>query len=351
MSWSHSSKIGLLAVSVVLLIAAVGVASAVSVTTEQAPEEAEVGEDVTVNVELQDVFEEESSWEINGQTELQDAEWTIELYHDGERVDTRESSGEQPEPVYLEDGITETDRAVVTVEGSAPELSNASYDDPATFLGGEVAQVPSEGDSEVLSQQRVRLYSEDSRDARSSLEGANETIESAAAGGAGVSSAESTFQDAVAAYDDGEFADAISLAEDAESQAQDGSSGDGEDGSSDGSGDGSTDDGTDGTSDGGSSDDGGDSSGSDASGSDSSNDDGTADGGSANDETAGDGSADSDAETTESDGDSDDSDGDGGGLLGIVLYGLLGLLILGAVGGGIYWYQQRQQGPNRDPLG
>jgi len=335
MSWSHSSKLGLVALSLLVLFATAGVASAVSVADEQAPEEAEVGEEVTVTVELQDLFSQESSWELNGRTELQNAQWTIELYQGGELVGTRESSGEQPDPVLLEEGVTDADRVVVTITGTAPEVGEYSYEEPATFRAGEVVQVVDGGSNvNYLSELDVHHYTTGdpgSQEARTALDDANAAIQSVADSGTDTSEAESTFDDAVSAYNGEDFANAVSLAEEAESQAQ--SSDDGSDG-------GSSDDGT---SDGNTTDDGSTST---DSGDANSTDDGSTAEPSSDDGSATDSST--DGGTTEA---SDSGGDDDGGLLWILLYGLLGLLILGAVGGGILWYQNKQQGPSRDPLG
>lgn len=323
MSWSRSSKLGLVLLSVLVLFAAVGVASAVSVEDEQAPEEAEVSEEVTVTVELQDLFAQESSWNLNGQTQLQDAQWTIELYQGDELLDTRESSGNQPDQILFEEGVTDADRVVVTITGTVPGVTDVeggeyTYEERETFLAGEVVQIV-DGDVNRLSQLNTHHYTAESREARTALDDADDAIQSASTD---TSDAESTFDEAVTAYNDGNFDEAVSLAEDAQSQAQSSSDGS-DDGSSD---DGSTEDGSDGDS------------------TDDGSSDGSDDGSTTNDSTQ-DGSDGNASAESSSDG------GDDGGILWILLYALLGLLILGAVGGGIYWYQQQQQGPNRDPLG
>lgn len=339
MSWSRSSRLGLAALLLLALVAAVGVASAVSVTGEQAPEAADVGQDVTVTVNLTDLFAQQSSWQLNGQTELETAQWTVELYEGDSRIDTRESSGDQPSAVYLEDGVTDADRIVVTITGTAPEVNTFNYSDPVTFLAGEVVQITDGGnDPNFLSQQRTRLYEPGdpgSREARSALDDANATIQSAAGGGADVSEARSTFQDAVSAYNSGNFDEAVSLADEAASQAESAGSGSDDGGSSDGGGstDGGSTDGS-GSDTGGSTSDGGQSDGSESGD------------GNRSDADDGNGSDGADGGNASSSGGSDD-----GGLLMPILYGLLGLLILGAVGGGLYWYQQQNKGPSRDPLG
>ncbi|WP_248515711.1 DUF4398 domain-containing protein [Salinarchaeum laminariae] len=331
MSWSHSSKLGLVAVAVLVLVATVGVASAVSVTQEDAPEEAEVGDSVTITVELGELFTSESAWQLNGQTELQNAQWTIELYQGDTLLNTHESSGDQPDPVTLEESSTDADRVVVKISGTTPEVSSYSYEEPATFKGGEIVQVIGNGEEvNYLSEHQVHHFTSadpGSKEARTALNDADAAIQSASDDGADVSDAESSFDEAVTAYDNAEFTNAVSLAEEAQSQAESSGSG-GSDGGS------STDDGssTDGSSDG-------------TSG-DGSTDGTSADGADSGGNTSQNGD---DSGNASSDGGSDDSDD--GGLLWPILYGVFGLLILGGILGGVYWYQQQSQGPNRDPLG
>ncbi|GAB3682310.1 hypothetical protein GCM10028857_07910 [Salinarchaeum chitinilyticum] len=329
MNWSHSSRLALVAVALLVLVATVGVASAVSVSQESAPEQSEVGTSATVTIELQDLFADASSWQVNGITDLEDAQWTIELYQGDTLLDTYESSGEQPEPVALEESTTNADRVVVKITGTTPSVSSYSYENPATFEVGEVVQVIGGGDQvNKLSELQIHHYTTGdpgSQEARTALDDASAAIQSAADDGNDVSDAQSTFDEAVSAYNEGSFADAVSLAEEAQSQAS--SSGSGSDGSGDGAG-----------------------------GSDGSGSDGSTDG-------SGDGSGSGDSNQTDPGGNTtqDGADGgngsdgssnsDDGGLLWPILYGLFGLVILGGILGGVYWYQQQSQGPNRDPLG
>lgn len=337
MNWSHSSKLALVTVAVLVLVATVGVASAVSVGQEDAPDESEVGTSATVTVELQDLFADASSWAVDGQTELQDAQWTIELYQGETLLNTYESSGEQPEPVSLEESSTDADRVVVQISGTTPGEPSYSYEEPATFVGGEVVQVIGGGDEvNYLSELEIHHYTTGdpgSQEARTALDDADTAIQSASDDGDDVSDAQSTFDDAVSAYNDAEFSNAVSLAEDAQSQAES-SSGSGSDGSgSDGSGDGS--------------------SGSDGGSSDGTTDDGSGDGSGSGDTNQSDSGGNSTQDDADDGNATDDgsSDSDDGGLLWPILYGLFGLLILGGILGGVYWYQQQSQGPNRDPLG
>jgi len=336
MSWSHSSKLGLVALCV-LVIAAVGVASAVSVTSEQAPEEAEVGQNVTIQVELQDLYAESSSWNFDGQTVLGNATWTIEEYQGSTQVDTHTFQGQSPPngEVTIDQSASDApDRLVVEVTGTVPSVESYSYENPATFLGAELVRVASDGSGfNTITEYQIHHYTTGnpgSQSARTALDDARATIDAAASNGTDVSEAESTFDDAVTAYDGGNFADAVSLADEAESQV--GSSGSGSDG---GSTDGGSTDG--GSSDGGSTD-GSSTTDSDTTGSD------TGDQSGSDGSTTGDGSQ-------ESDGNSSSSDSDDGGLLMPILYAMLGATILGVIVGGVYWYQQQNQGPNRDPLG
>lgn len=322
MSWNLSSRRALAAVVVLGLLAAVGVAGAVSVAHVDAPDEAEVNSTVTAVVELDDLYANESEWELEGFTHLRNATWTVEHY----QRDSLEATEEYDGTSFIHGPIDQRDSDApdlirVEVTGEVPVPDEHVYGENETFTAIDLLQVYDDGvEWNVIDTWEAVHYSQASRDAEAALDAANATIEEEREAGSDVSEAESTFSDAVSAYESGDHDQAISLAEDAEQQAQEGASdsdGGGEDG-----------DGTDG-------DDGGASS-SDADDGGGSSDDGSDDGGDATDDGASAGES----------GD-DDSDDDGGGLLSIVI----GVVVLGLLAGGGYWYAQQQKGPSRDPLG
>jgi|GEM_PF-561033 len=335
MSWSRSSKLGLAVLLVVGIAATVGVASAVSVTQADVPAEAEAGQEITVSAELGELYTDNQEWQLDGQTELENANWTIELSQGDTVVATETFRRDSPEPVTINQSAEEApDSARVEVTGTVPQPDTFGYQDPPTFLGLEVAAVSAGGEDVSIIErweiQQVASGDPGSQEARTALDSARDAIDTAQSEGRDVSDAQSDFDQAVQAFEAGNFQFAVDLAQ----SADDAASADTTDGSTDGSDSGGTTDGSDtgGTTDGSDS---GDST-------DGTTSDGASDG------------ADSGAETDGSDGNSTGSeDGDGdddGGIFPILLYVLLGIVILAAVGGGVYYYQQ-QQGPSRDPLG
>jgi len=322
MSWNHSSRLTLVVAIVLLAFAAAGVASAFTVTQEDVPQSAEVESEITVVVEFEDLYANQSTWNLEGSTHLEDATWTVEYLQRDEVVDTQEHSG----GVFNQGPIDESNRNAPTsirveVTGTVPAIDEYSYAENDTFRGMDLLQIYDDGtDWTVVGDWFVHHYSADSRDARQALDAANATIQSERDAGTDVSTAESTFEDAVSAYDAGDLDEAASLADQAEQEAQDGAS------ASDADGEGNQSDGD----------------GSDTDGSQETDSGGDQDGGESAD-SADDGDS-TDDSGEQAGGDSDDG---GGGLLSIVL----ALLLLGLLGGGGFWYYQQQQGPSRDPLG
>lgn len=307
MNSSHSSELALLA-AVLVLLAGAAVAGAVTVDSANAPEESAVGDEVTVEASLTNLYAESSSWTLGGSTELEDATWTIEAYQDGTSSGTNTVDGSELPTTELDENADQSyDRIDVSVTGTVPQVGNYAAEEPDQFLGMELAR-----NDEAIDSWTVDQYAEGdpgSRAARTALDDARAAIDQASSDGDDVSAAESTWEDGVAAYDEGDWGEAVSMAEEAESQLEDdGSAGANDDsddgGNSDGDGDGASEGGTDGAS-----------------------DDGT-------DESADDGSND-----------------DGGiGALTLFFYALGIAVLVGVVGGAIYLHQQRQ-GPGRDPLG
>lgn len=323
MSWNHSSRLALVGVLALVLFAAVGVASAITVTQEEVPESAEAGTTTTVAVQFEDLYANESTWELEGSTHLENPTWTVEYIQHDEVVATQEHSDSRFTQGPIDQSSRDAPSAIrVEVTGEVPAMDEYSYAENETFRGMDLLQIYDDGANwRLIDDWSVHHYSTDSRAAREALDRADATIQSESEDGTDVSAAESTFEDAVAAYDDGDLDEATSLAEQAEQEAQDGEAASEDDGSE-------------------SQDDGGASDGSDADGSQDDAD--SADGTDAEGSDGSDGGSDGSEEAA-----GGDSDDEGGGLLSIVL----GLLVLGLLAGGGYWYYQRQQGPSRDPLG
>lgn len=399
MSWNRCSRLGLV-VLCVALIAAGGVASAVSVANEDVQEEAQPGDEITVSIELEELYTDNEQWELGGQTDLQTATWTVTQYNDGNQVAQDEIAGGDLQGIGLDSSDSDApDTVTVEVTGIVPEPEEYSYPEQQTFLGIEVASIADGGDNfTVIDTWEVEQYEPGdpgSREAYAALQDADQAMEEADDVSDDI---QNTYDQAVASYEAGNWEFAVSLANDVVSQlgGDPGSAESTDGGSSEGSttttgGDGSTDgtsgstdgssstttDGTSTTTDGTTDETGGTT---DGTGGTTDGTSGTTDGTSSTSEDTTDGATGvtsddtTDGESTSATGEasvtgetgtaagseaaggeggddgSEDSDDDDGGILPILMYAFLGLLILAAVGGGVYYYQQ-QQGPSRDPLG
>jgi hypothetical protein len=216
MNSSHCSRLALIAL--VLVVVAAGPATAVSVSGDS-PAEAQVGSSVDATYTLEDLYANYSTWTLTGETDLEAVTWTVTTYQvDGTQLDRQEYTGQS-----FDHGIsTEDDVAEVTVriQGTVPEWSNWSYD-PAQSLDLVAFAETQQGGSETpLRTAELRPYSEDSQAARSAIEAASGAIDDASEAGVDVSEAQSLLENAISAYDAGNFGNAQDLAEDAQNEAE-----------------------------------------------------------------------------------------------------------------------------------
>lgn len=213
MSWTHSSRGTALALLVVCSLLTAGTAAALSVSVESAPGESEVGSEVSATVVISDPFTEApEQWTLRGNTDLQSVSWTVTVRQQGNQVSQNtygDASFEQA--LSLDNG---GDEVVVEVAGTAPEVANYSYDPPQEYAVASLVKV--EGNNpEVIRNVTAVHYTEESREAREAIDAANEAIEATG----GNDEAEQLRDSAVSAYDVGNFENAISLAEQAQSTA------------------------------------------------------------------------------------------------------------------------------------
>lgn len=308
MSLNRCSRTTLLVVAVVALVATAGLAGALSFE-QSVPEESEVGTTATASVEVTDLYDDHAEWQIAATTELEDPEWTAELYSDGDLLEERSNADDTLDPIELdEDASDAPDEIRVEVEGEVPAVEEWSYEDGQPIAAIELVGHDGESEFDVQRWSTDRFTTGDpgSAEAASALDDTRDAIDAASDDGEDVAEAEDLFDDAVAHYDDGEFADAVETAEEAEALVADEADDDADDGASDGDADESE--------------------------------------------------ADDESEVDESEADDEDdaaasADEDGGsGLLTLVFYAL-GIVALIAVVGGVLYRRQQQNAPSRDPLG
>ncbi|MFT4933107.1 MAG: hypothetical protein ACI91T_003012 [Natronomonas sp.] len=223
MSWTHSSKGVVLAVLLAVSLLSVGTAAAISISGD-APTETQVGEQVSMNITIEEPFgEQPNQWTLGGSTELQNATWTVNRLSQGRPVEqgVQQYSGQSfNQDLNFENGATTIE---ITVEGTVPPFTSEaySYEQPSAENFG-IATISSvvDGTNNELESWTAHRYTEDTRSARN-------TIDEAAAAVANTSSAEAieTLNTSISLYDDGNFDQAENLANEARSTAQQASGG------------------------------------------------------------------------------------------------------------------------------
>ncbi|ELZ77990.1 hypothetical protein C455_09913 [Haloferax larsenii JCM 13917] len=216
-SWSRSSKLAL--ALVVLLSALVAPAGAVSVASDDVPSEAQADSKVTASVTLDELYKNPQleSWSLAGSTELEDVTWTVTYYDQtGAKVDQQSFDGQNfsGAQVVADDGTSEVE---VKVTGTVPSVEEYSYDPAQTFTAVSLNQTREGGSSNHIQTWDVNHYTEDSAAARAKLDSAQATISSVS--GANTKEAQQSFDNAVDAYNSGNFDLATTLAEEAETRA------------------------------------------------------------------------------------------------------------------------------------
>ncbi|MGM0590894.1 MAG: hypothetical protein ACQETI_04560 [Halobacteriota archaeon] len=216
-NWSRCSK--LLFVGLVLLTAMAAPAAAVSVVEEDVPTEGEVETQVSAEVTLNQLYRSPSleTWQLEGNTSLDDVSWTV-VYYDqtGAKVGQDQFTGQTftTEAISAADGTSEV---VVQVTGTVPEVDEYRYDPPQATDLITLEQTQSGGASDDIDSWTLRPYTADSDAARTAVDEAQTTIQTSSAD---TSKAETTFNQAVNAFEGGEFDLATELADQATSEAR-----------------------------------------------------------------------------------------------------------------------------------
>ena len=235
MTSSRYSKATTLALlSAVLLSAVAAPALAVSVSDSSVPEEGEAGSQISASVTLSDLYQDPSwePWTLTGSTELQNVTWTV-TYIDaqGNQFDTRTYDGQS----FTSDQLS-SDKDIlevrVEVTGTVPTPTEFTYPEEETFTVVELTQTRGENgstnDIDSMSAHHFTAAPDTdddaapgSQEARQALDSAQQAINESQEAGADTSDAEDTFESAVSAYENGNFENAVELANRAESEAND----------------------------------------------------------------------------------------------------------------------------------
>jgi len=207
------------AVVVAMLLATVVVASvavpatALETSVQDRPADGRVGDQVTTTFSFTDLYTDYESWTLRGETNLTNVTWTVTtLDQAGNRIEQRSIDGQSFEsPVSLDEGIA---RVEVRVTGTVPPVEQYSYEPRETTTLGAFELVREGGVNEPIDRWTTHPYTEQSRSARQTIEEAETAVSEADAGN-------EDLQQAISAYEAGNFRNAISNAETAMETARD----------------------------------------------------------------------------------------------------------------------------------
>ncbi|WP_129112899.1 hypothetical protein [Halegenticoccus tardaugens] len=216
-NWSRCFS--LLVVAVLLVAAAATPALAASVGESDVPEEGEVGEKVSATVTLDDLYNDPDleSWELAGETELEDVTWTVTYYDQTDSKTDQESFDGADFDGAAVDADDDASEVRVEVTGTVPEVENYSYDPEQTFLLMSLTQTRDGGSDDEIDAWRAHHHTSESREARLAIDAADAAVADAAGGD--TADAERALRNAIDAYESGNFDLAANLAGESESKA------------------------------------------------------------------------------------------------------------------------------------
>ncbi|MCD2198722.1 hypothetical protein LPA44_02250 [Halobacterium sp. KA-4] len=209
-----------LAVALVVLLAVAAVPAAAVSISGDAPGSVQAGAQQETTFTVADPFESYEEWTLQAETDLTDVTWQIVTFDNaGNQIDEATITGQSVSYDFA--ASSGAVRAEVTIVGTVPS-SNAwswSYDPAQTITYAEFVQAQPGGASNTLETYSTRPYTTASQEARTAISDAEAAIQQAENAGASVGGAKSDLQDAIEFYNGGNFEQAVSNAEQAESAA------------------------------------------------------------------------------------------------------------------------------------
>jgi len=214
MSWIRSSKSTTLLVLFVVAAAAVGTAAAVSVSSTESPEEAQVGQEITLSATMSDLYAESNDWTLNGTSQLRNVTgWEVVKTLPNGSETTTTFEGQRNFSVRIRNSEN-LDTVTVSITGTVPPVEAYSYRPRQTFVAGEFERVVG-GNSNTIDRITVHHYTNESRDAREQISQAEGVIN-----GSGSDEAQSDLEGAISSYENGNFPNAVNLSQSARSTAE-----------------------------------------------------------------------------------------------------------------------------------
>jgi hypothetical protein len=215
MNWIRSSR-GTIAVALfVVLLGAIGTATALTVTADDPAREAQVGTEINTTITVDDAFTENSQWTVGAETELRNVSWQLEEYDQGSRVEQWSDLGGQS---ISQDVSSDPsgDELRIQIRGEVPAVPEYNYSNPSAENVTFVEVTSTSGDNtQTLETYSVHVYTNQSKNAREAIDAAVAASDSAG----NPDGVESTIDNAISSYNSGNFENAIDLANEAEQKA------------------------------------------------------------------------------------------------------------------------------------
>ncbi|MDS0283449.1 hypothetical protein [Haloarcula onubensis] len=202
---------------IVGLLAVAGTAGAFTLSTDgSVPNETAVGDEVTVTYVIDDPYTgPPSEYTLRGETQLEDVSWTVEVLDRGNVV-YDETYGTQSFNQSMDgEGDQDGDEVRIVLEGTAPAVENYTYEPRENYTVATLSRVTGSNENEFRTDS-AHHYTNQSREARDAIDAAGAAIQEAG----GNSEAEGLRQNAISAYENGNFGNAIDLANQAQNSAQ-----------------------------------------------------------------------------------------------------------------------------------
>lgn len=200
----------------VSLVLAAGVAGAVTISDQDAPSSALVGSQVSSTFTFSNLYQNPSyeSWTLQGQTELENVTWTVELLNQAGAVQGQQSydGSEFQQPISLENDVATVN---VQITGTVPPVQNFTYSPAPSFVFASFELARQGGSSAPIQEFETQHYTQESQEARTAIDEAQTAIDEAG----GNQQAQTTLNNAISAYEAENFGNAIDLANQAQQRA------------------------------------------------------------------------------------------------------------------------------------
>lgn len=208
----------LLVAAALLATVAATPAGAVSGSAADAPDRVEVGSEQDVTFTLTDLYTDYDEWTLTAETGLSQVTWTVTVYDNtGSKVGQETYAGSSFE--HAIDAADGADEVTVRLQGTVPEVETYSYEPAQSLTLAAFNQSQDGGAQSPIETWEAQPYTAASADARQAIDDARQAIDDAKADGADVEDAENTLNGAVSSFENANFENAGSLAENAEEAA------------------------------------------------------------------------------------------------------------------------------------